>query len=64
MLINQTERIYGILPNAMTITVYTDTLNTDTNKHIRNTYQYTILLYTSKGVTERYSNSHSVDIYA
>lgn len=64
MVVNQTERVYSIYPNSMTVTVYSDTLDTDTNKHTLNTYVYTIELYSSKGTTQRYSNQHSIDLYA
>jgi hypothetical protein len=64
MLVNQTERVYSIEPNSMSITVYDDTLDTDTGKHVLNTYVYTIELYSSKGIVQHYSNSHSIDLYA
>ena len=48
----------------MVITVYDDTLNTDTGKDVLKTYVYTIDLYGSTGVVLRYSNSHSIDLYA
>lgn len=64
MLVKEVERTYSIYPNSMVVTVYSDTLDTDSNKHILTTYQYTIELYTSRGNIAHYTNSHSVDLYA
>ena len=64
MLVNQIEKTYSIYPNTMTVTVYDDTLNTDTGKHTLNTYTYTIELYSSNGLAKQYTNSHSIDLYA
>lgn len=63
MLVNQIERTYSIYPNAMNVTVYSDTLDTDTGKHILNTYTYTIELYTNNGLAKHYTNQHAVDLY-
>lgn len=64
MLVNQIERTYTVYPNTMNVRVYSDTLDTDTGKHIVNIYTYSIELYTNNGVAKHYSNKHTIDLYA
>lgn len=64
MLITHTQRVYEIQPDKQTITQYTQITDTATNNTQTVIAVYTIELYSNKGSLDRYSNQHTVDVYA